>query len=342
MASDNVFGLLEETPEGEPDPFGDEVVPEPDSAPAIEETPAEEAPEVGTDPLAAPETPAEAEPALDEAEIEPEAPVGTPYAGRYAEKYATLEAMEEAHRNALALAQRQAEHAKEVETQLQQATGYLQAAAQYIEEQEKAKTATPPQDLTKKAAELGYDEEALKVFQEAAERAAEQKFAPLQQQFEQQQQAAELAQQQAYADAQAAQAKSQIDAFRTRAELAGGDEDNMVVVFNEFGLDPTVSENYDIALEAAKNPRLHSILRANPNYIDTDDGMDLARQLAGVHSVVTTPTNDPNALAAARKRATVESGASGAAPVGESKPRDEWDDVLDVAREGRTKSVFGV
>ena len=338
MASNSAFGLPQgETPEGD-DPFAD--------APEIPDT-AEPEPEVTPEPAVAPpaEVPApEVEPELEPALAEetPPEPVGTPYEGRYSTKYQTIEQMEEAHRNALSLAQRQAEHSKEVEQQLQQATAYLQAALRHIEEQEKAKSAPPKVDIAARAAEAGYDEETLKLARQLAEEAANERVAPLQSQLEQQEQMRLAAEQQAYVNAQTTAAQTQIASFRARAELQGEDEDNMVVIFNEFGLDPTVPDNYDIALEAARHPDLAEVFRANPSYIDTDAGLNLARKLAGVHTV-TAPGRPVADLAAARKKATVEGGSSGAAPVGEdSTEADDWQKVLDVAAGSKNVSAFGL
>lgn len=359
MPPQSAFGLdmPSETPEA--DPFED--------APVIEDVaeaaPVEDTGGDGTDPLAPPAE-EEADPALDEGEEAPEAEEEAteeateeeateeeepeeekhPYEGRYSNKYKTVEDFEEAHRNALDLGQRQAERARVAEQQLAQATAYLEAAAAYIADQEAKSKAAPAAepDLERQAAEYGVDVETLKLARAIAGQEAEAKIAPLQQQLSQQEQMAQLAQQQAALAATEAETKAAINAFRAEhPDLDTDTENEIVSVFNEFGLEPSIPDTYNIALEMAQDPKLRSVLRANPAYLDTDDGMALARQLAGVKTV-TKAKSKPRDLTDARKKATVESGSLGAPPAGEEAERDEWDDVLDVARGGRTKSVFGV
>jgi hypothetical protein len=341
MTPDDAFGLgTSETPAGE-DPLASIAYEEPE---APEETPVEEPAE------AAPDEPDETDAAFDE-EVQPDTegdapepledeaieaePEGTPYLGRYGEKYKTVEAFEEAHRNALDLQQRQAERARQVETENRQLVEYLRLAGEYIEQQQKAPAKPDDDALAKEAEEMGVDPETLKLARQIASQEAQASVEPLQRQIEEQQR-------QAYV-LQAQQATSaEIARFREAhaAELDTESEQGMVDVFNEFGLDPTVSDNYAIALEAARNTQLRTVLRLHPNYIDSDEGMEYARRLSGVHTV----TNERSDLAAARKRATVEGGNSGGMPVGDDAPveKDGWDQVLDLAKKERTGNVFGV
>lgn len=357
MPPQSAFGLEmpSETPEA--DPFAD--------APVIEDVaeaaPVEDTGGDGTDPLAPPAE-EEADPALDESEETPEATEEAPeeeepeeepeeeseeekrpYEGRYSSKYKTIEDFEEAHRNALDLGQRQAERARETEQKLAQATAYLEAAAAYIAEQEaKAKQPAAAPDLEAEAAKYGVDAETLQLARTIAAQEAEAKIAPLQAQISQQEQMAQLAAQQAELARADAEARVAINVFRAaHPDLDTDTESEIVTVFNEFGLETSLPEVYEVALEMAQNPKLRSFLRVNPQYLDTDEGLVLARQLAGVKTV-TKAKSKPRDLTDARKKATVESGSLGAPPAGEEPERDEWDDVLDVARGGRTKSVFGI
>jgi hypothetical protein len=342
MTPDDAFGLgTSETPAGE-DPLASIAYEEPEAPEAPEtpvEEPAEAAPDetdVAFDEEAQPETEGEEAPEPEPTEVEVE-PEGTPYLGRYGEKYKTVEAFEEAHRNALDLQQRQAERARQVETENRQLVEYLRLAGQYIEEQQKTAEKVPATEeaLAKEAEEMGVDPETLTLARKIAAEEAASSVAPLQRQLEEQQRLA-FVQQQQQATA------SLITTFRNEhaEELNEDSERAMVGVFNEFGLDPTVVDNYSIALEASNNPQLHTVLRLHPNYIDSDEGMEYARRLAGVHTV--TKTDREPELAAARKRATVEGGGSGGMPVGEDVPMDDWDKVLDLAKKERTENVFGI
>jgi hypothetical protein len=369
MAEKTVFGLDRDIQTPEEDPFADapiieESVPEfveredtDASDPLAADAPTEEAPKPEeaeeTPEPALDEAPAEEPPAKDDAptmeEVTEEMAAGTPYTGRYKDKYSTIEAMEEAHRNALDLSQRQAERAKLSEQQNRELTEYLRVAGEYIEQQQKqgqapAAAAAPANgqmqitpEIEQQAAAMGTDPETFMVAQQIARQQAEAQVAPLQQQLAAQEQQRLMAEHQQ-------RANLQITNFRTaHADLDNDTEAAMVQVFEEFGLDPTVNDNYEIALEAASSPDLRDVFRANPTYIDTDAGLALARRLAGVHTVVSTSQQSTDELAAARKRATVESGNSGAAPqAAQDKPRDAWDEVLSVARDDRKKSVFGV
>lgn len=324
-------------PESE-DTGKDPLAPEEEPEPALDETPKTETPE----PEPNPED--ETEPALLEEEPEEEeVAAGTTYEGRYSTKYKTIEDYDEAHRNALDLGQRQAERARNAETQLAQATAYLEAAAAYIAEQEKKNAApAPAPDLAADAAKYGVDTETLELARKIAAAEADSKIAPLQEQLTQQQQMQQLAQQQAELAKTDAETKSAIAAFRAATpDLDSDTETEIVGVFNEFGLDPTLEENYAIALEMANNAEFRSVLRANPTYVDTDDGLALARRLAGVKTVTKTKPK-PRDLTDARKKATVESGSLGAPPAGEEADHDDWEDVLALATQGRKKSVFGV
>jgi len=354
--SDNVFGLPPRGELPEDDPFADapEVEakveelteePEPDRsdplAPKAEEEP-KEAEEAAEEPVPEPET------ALDEVEPEPE-PEGTPYSGRYSTKYQTIEQMEEAHRNALAMSQQEQQKAKQIEEQNRQLVEYLRMAGEYIEQQQKAvkevpqtKTAT---ELQAEADKYGVDPETLQVARQIAAEEAAQRVEPIQEQLQKQQ---EEYQQQQYAAQSAQRAQQEILNFRSlHDDLNEEVEQEMVDVFNEFQLDPLVTDNYEIALEAARNPSLREVLQANPTYIDTDAGMNYARRMAGVHTV-TAPASRENELAAARKRATVEGGNAGApaAPTESAtdpaKDPNSWEAVLEVASNDRKKSAFGV
>lgn len=349
MPENNAFGLPKEITETPEDPFADapEVGAVAEPEPAVEaeaavEEPAEPTP--GADPLAPVEEPEPVEPALDEAET-PAEPAGTPYEGRYSTKYQTVEAFEEAHRNALDLSQRQAERARQAEAQLMQANEYLRLAGEYFEQQQKQQqqpvapaAAAQDPELLALAEQYGVDPEVMAATRALIAKEAEQQVAPLQQQMLEQQQA------QALERAQAA-AKSQIIAFKQahEADLTEDVESGIVDVFNHFGLDATAAENYEIALEVAQNPSLGKVLRANPDWIYSADGLDYAREQASLRIVAPPTVSREAEVAAARKRATVESGSGGGAgPIEDDRPKDTYDLALEIASDERKKSVFGV
>lgn len=301
-----------ETPEGDPGDGASAALP---TEGATSEAPAEGTTE-------------EPEPALDETEA-------TPYTGRYASKYETIQALEDAHRAQIASAQSTAERVRQLEQDNLQLVQYLQVAAQKF--QEAPKPAEVP--IETQAEQMGVDPEVLK----AAQIIAQQQMAPLQAQI-QAQQAQSTQQAQVWQQEQAAaQVRSLAAQFRVEhPDVDPETEGEMVSVFNSLGLDPTVSDNYAIAFEAAQNPDLRMVLNVNPNYVETDEGMNYARRIAkqSVPPVANSPSQREDELAAARKKAQVESGSSGA-PIGasEEKPKDMWDEVLALPK---PSSAFGV
>ena len=109
-------------------------------------------------------------------------------------------------------------------------------------------------------------------------------------------------------------------------------------------LDPTDDIIMQRATEAIENPQMTKVLKANPDWITTEEGMDMARQHAALPTIVKDvkrqatapdPRQDPS-------RAFVATGGNGSpqgVPSGESK--DEFDEVLDNWTKTRN-SVFGV
>jgi hypothetical protein len=340
---ERIAASLEDAPDDAPDDAPVEVATE-DSGDGVGTPEPVQAP--------SPELPEEPEPALDEAEPEPEpeplveAEEATPYAGRYSTSYQTLEAFEEAHRNALDMHRQATERAKQAEMVAQQQAEYLRIAAEYIQNQQneaaKPKEKTPT-ELAAEAERYGLDEETYKATLEVAQKMVDERLGPMQQTWEQQQAAQEE-------ERRRAAIGSEVQRFKTAhaEELTPEIETGMVAFFNEQNLDPSDGNWYEIALEAVQNPQLYEVLAANPNYLDNEAGWNYARRMAGV-THATAPASRAAELAVARKRAQVEGGNPGAPTQMEkredpSKDPNSWEAVM-ALREGAPnskKSAFGV
>lgn len=346
---DNEFGLPSEQPPAAGDPWTDEPAapaapPATPAAPAAPATPAAPAaPAVapatepaaptslaGDDPFAEPE-----EPADPEAPAEPATP-----AQLLADRFKSAEELEAGYRNLRSMSDRR-------EQENQQLRGMLTEAARLIQQgQQPAKPAGPQPlsaELLQLARDRGVDEDTLRIAQAIAAQEADQRVAGVRQEMTAAQQEQVVAQQQQQA---AAQAQANILAFRAaNPTVDAPTEDAMAEIFTEFDLEPRAAENFQIALEAATNPALRTVLRANPVFIDTDEGMALARQLATPQAGPGQPANaDPAARAAAARAAHVERGGGAPRPgSGEGQPKDSWSEVLALTRKDRANdSAFGI
>jgi hypothetical protein len=117
--------------------------------------------------------------------------------------------------------------------------------------------------------------------------------------------------------------------------------------FDSFGLVPQ-AELIEIAEEVGQNPRLERILRAMPDLMETEEGMELARQQAASPTLQSAQQNQEAEQAqtaeAARRAAFSETGGTGA-PVqtapGQTPERDWLDDALDLGKERQGSVFFG-
>lgn len=129
-------------------------------------------------------------------------------------------------------------------------------------------------------------------------------------------------------------------------QLAG--EPQVYEMMLELDLKPN-RENVAIAKEALANPALAEELIAQPELLDSDAGLNVARKRAALPQVVNTAvqqTQDgqptPEGM---RKQAYVETGGAGAPAAGAPGARpqgDEFDEALALHRQTRERSVFGV
>lgn len=108
-------------------------------------------------------------------------------------------------------------------------------------------------------------------------------------------------------------------------------------------LDPTDDIIMARATEAIENPQLVKVLKANPDWITTEEGMELAKQHANLPTIVADvkqqatapdPRQDP-------RRAFVATGGNGSVNTGPSgEPKDEFDEALEYWQSTRD-TIFG-
>lgn len=110
----------------------------------------------------------------------------------------------------------------------------------------------------------------------------------------------------------------------------------------ELDLKPT-EDNLHLANECVSNPRLRKIFEAEPHLLETDAGVELARERAQLPNIVASAQTRarPNPEAA-RRAAYVETGGTGAPVQGApgNRPKDPMDEAI-AAYHGRSRSVFG-
>ncbi len=323
----------------EPSDAGDPLAtPEPTQVPA-----GEQAVVSPTPPAAGVETAPATAPATQEP---PGAPAPT-YAGRFAndrdleQGYLHVRALHE--RTAAALAQQQAE--------TQELRGYLQQAATLLQSrspgQPQAVQLSPA--LVQAAEAAGLEEGALKLVAELAGQEADRRMASLRGEFDSERMRTAQQAQALQADQARASAAQIAQAFTAaHPDVVAGNaiDQSMQDVVDLLELDPMELEMLEVAYEAAHDPKLLSILRASPDFVLTEEGMGLARTLATVNvgTVPATQAGRPGARTPA-PAPHVEKGPSAAptTPGGTTGEDDEiWGPVLELARQDRAASVFGV
>jgi hypothetical protein len=344
MATD-AFGMpTDETATDMDAAFGDGDQPGDEAEAPVEQTTTEVEVETNDDETATDETP---EGEGEEAEEAPEGETAEEEAERlFAGKFKSAEELEKGYREIVALQTRTARERAEALEQVRQREEYLRVAAQELQRRQQAAQQPQPtaSDIEREAAAMGLDPETYVAAQKLAQQQVEQRLAPIEQQMTAQQQQAPQAQQ------QQAEREREIAAVRevatTWVESKGDALDdttwqNVVAVFSELNLDETEPEFYDVAYEAATNPALRETLKALPDLADSDDGMALARKLAG-----NADTQQAGKTRRPRPKAHVETGGSGAVPSGAPADdgNDPWKAVTKLAaseKEGAS-SVLGV
>lgn len=105
------------------------------------------------------------------------------------------------------------------------------------------------------------------------------------------------------------------------------------------------AETLEIAREAVKNPAFFKQLKANPTYVDSPEGLELAREMAALPGLYanTAAQAAPPSPEAQRLAAQVETGGTGA-PVTSAPgavPQDEFDEAL-ASWQSTNDNIFGL
>lgn len=110
-------------------------------------------------------------------------------------------------------------------------------------------------------------------------------------------------------------------------------------------------DNLDLAKEAAANPALYREFKANPHLLDTDEGIEIAKQQAQLRSAIPAGQPVPGVVVNGQPSreqvvasAHVETGGTGAPIPGApaTPPRDEWDEVEALYASEKRDNVFGL
>jgi len=340
LAPDNAFGFDDEPDEpidlqGGPDdpPFADVQAsePEPVSDP-VEALEQDAAPVIPAEPGSEEEPSEPVEVAAEEAEAFESRYVGE---GR---KYADQSGLEQGYDNALSLAQRTAERLRQAEAEQLQMQQLLRQAASAL--QQPAQRGPAPLDpaLLAQAREAGVDEDTLRLAQGLAASEAESRTQALRHQMLTEQQiGAEQAQVLAFQQG----ARSTIESFRAaHPDAAPGSalDTQVAAIVTDLQLDFTDGAMLETAYEAAKDEPLYRVLRANPIFTETDEGMHLARALAhpGTPAAAAPVPQRPASTATPH----VEAGGSGLRP--EAADAEEWSVLKLMRDEQKHASPLGI
>lgn len=309
----------EEDPLGEPEAVAETPAPEPEP---VEAGPEEETPAPEPEPIQA-ETP--------EPEPSPEATD---------EEQADWKRRHDALRDTQ---RRTAEERNEANRQRDEA---LALARQVWEQSQKLQQPPTPavadpnvEAMRREAADLGITDEQFAFMQKMQDAVVSEKVGAVQTQFTQNQEEQRQAQ---YLQRVADERMTVVNSFRASHPDAKDLEDDIFEVLREVGMVNERNEfdqpelridHLEVALEAAKDPALRKIFRANPVLYDTDDGVDFARQqaalaqlLAKAQPVTSSTLADSEAAVAAAETLP----ASGGPPPGTGgPPGDEFDKVLE-------------
>lgn len=326
------FGLgdVGAPPDGTPDPFEDEVIaPEAsqvDAPPSTEEPPVVEG-----------ETEAQRQERL------------------YADRYQSIEQLEDGYKNIQRLQNRTAEQLRSEQLRAQQLEAALQQAAPYLRQLQQQQ----PQDLD--------DPQQL-------QQLIDSRISQGTQQALMQMQAQQLAQQTAEAidsfrvehpdaapgteldtamaniilefqtDAQGRRSNDAFPVTKENLDLAHelAAQPQLLNMMLELDLKPN-RENLEVAKEAVAHPPFAEVLMANGHLLDTDEGINYARKQANLPVLVgaAQAAAQPNTQQM-RQKAYVETGPSAPVGGGSQKGKDEFDEVLELDKSARGRSVFGI
>jgi hypothetical protein len=312
------------------------------------ETPTPEAQQTTETPAAQPdpavpatETPTETATEAQEAAAATEAAIT--FAGR---EYKDLSAVEQSYLNMRGVYNRTLDRQRQIEARNAELEAYLQQVAA---NQQAAPTQAAP--LPSIPVPAGVDPAEWAQLQATLAPIVgpmvESRVAQAQQQWEAQQRQFQT---QAQAQNQVQLAEAAVRTFReAHPDVAPGSVEEQVVadVMRSYGL-PLEAPAMERALEIGADPKLGAVIRANPAFAHSDEGMSLARTLASLPAAQAQAVQGATAAQAAqgeaaRRAAHVETGGTGApvqSPPG-NQPKDEFDDALATYRPQSAQSVFG-
>jgi hypothetical protein len=256
-----------------------------------------------------------------------------------------------------------AERARALEEQNRQ---IAEAATQVLRQLETSKQQPPapaPEPTDAQLAAAGLDRETWRALAPMFEQQVEARVAPVVSQLEAdrvaQVEAMNRAQAEAKAQAEVARARAAIEDFRGRhPEFAPNSErdSELYGLITEWNIawsgdpngqapgsfNPAEPGALDIAAEALARPELAKILKINPSYFDSDEGMELARRQATLLEATAQASTQPAPAKSQPKAPHVESGASGGGSplAAEGTPTDPIAELLAYAKTEKEKSVF--
>lgn len=272
----------------------------------------------------------------------PEAPAPEQPPQLYGGRFATVEALEQGWRDSDAFARRSASRANQAEATAQQVQAELADLKEELRQvapliQQGLRPAIDPAALER----AGIDPESAGVLGQIIDAEVARRVAPVTQQIETDRSARA-------AEEEDRSRRDAITSFRERhPERTEEHEMAMVDLFGELGFDAADPSWYDIAYEATQRPALARVLRAHPDWAETDEGLEDARLLAAQHeghaalaaqaatgSTPAAPTPAPG------QGVHVLTGPSNAPPQGPGA-RDAIDEIVELDRRDRRSPFTG-
>jgi hypothetical protein len=271
------------------------------------EAPPEETPEVAADAENA-EAPAEEQPGTPEEEgttsDEPR---------MYAGKFGTVEDLERGYAESTAWATRASQENGQLRTELANAVQLVQQMAPIVQ-----------QKLIEDNPEL---EDQFRV-----QEAVQQQLRPMQERQQQEQAAAQMRQ----------TLEHTVGQFRaSHPDLVPNSplDYAWAQTFQDLQLPPTHPVAQEIAYEATKDPGLKKVLKANPHWMQTQEGMEMARSEA--RRLFPSPSRKPAQPRPAVQKAHVETGGTGAPADGAPSDADSMDRAIGWWMKNRGNPLMG-
>jgi hypothetical protein len=343
--------------EQELDPFAEEAPESVDEAPEAEpEAPPTppEGPTAPAAPEAAPPAPAEPEAQVIDVEVPPveeqppaagEPPEPFEFAGQ---TFASRELAEDSHRNIRDLHRRSAERARAVEARNAELEGFFQQALPYLQQMAQQGGA-PGSPTIAPPAEPQIDYEDPASIQRYVDSLVNQRVMAVRTELEAATQARMQAQRQQDA------VNLAVNSFYDRHPdvLPGSAEETAISeVMKATRLELNIPD-MERAYEITKDPRLRTVVLANPGWARDEEGMQYARWLASLppamqqaqQGAIDQAKNAQQARNdAARRAAHVETGGSGAPITGApgAGPKDEVEEMVDAWKASQATSAFGI